>query len=69
MVFKFINVGLTLSLCQIQVGTKVAAASRKTNTTTHEVLGVLTKGDTQVVSFLCYICCIYTLLVMVKFGD
>lgn len=35
-----------------QVGTKVAAASRKTNTTTHEVLGVLTKGDTQVVSFL-----------------
>lgn len=52
MVFKFINVGLTLSFCQIQVGTKVAAASRKTNTTTHEVLGVLTKGDTQVVSFL-----------------
>ncbi|RZC03362.1 GTP-binding protein ERG [Glycine soja] len=30
------------------VGTKVAAVSRKTNTTTHEVVGVLTKGDTQI---------------------
>ena len=39
------------NLAYVQVGTKVAAASRKTNTTTHEVLGVLTKGDTQVVSF------------------
>jgi hypothetical protein len=28
----------------------VAAVSRKTNTTTHEVVGVLTKGDTQIVS-------------------
>ena len=43
-----------------QVGTKVAAASRKTNTTTHEVLGVLTKGDTQVVSFLLLTLRIYT---------
>lgn len=33
----------------LQVGTKVAAVSRKTNTTTHEVLGVLTKGNTQIV--------------------
>lgn len=33
----------------LQVGTKVAAVSRKTNTTTHEVLGVMTKGNTQVV--------------------
>lgn len=41
-----------MSLLNVQVGTKVAAASRKTNTTTHEVLGVLTKGDTQVVSSL-----------------
>ena len=35
----------------IQVGTKVAAVSRKTNTTTHEVLGVITKGNTQIVSY------------------
>jgi hypothetical protein len=27
----------------------VAAVSRKTNTTTHEILGVLTKGNTQIV--------------------
>lgn len=33
----------------IQVGTKVSAVSRKTNTTTHEILGVLTKGNTQIV--------------------
>lgn len=26
--------------------------SRKTNTTTHEVLGVMTKGDTQIVCIL-----------------
>lgn len=32
-----------------QVGTKVAAVSRKTNTTTHEVLGVMTKEETQIV--------------------
>ncbi|GAU20422.1 hypothetical protein TSUD_12410 [Trifolium subterraneum] len=34
-----------------EVGTKVAAVSRKTNTTTHEVVGVLTKGDTQICFF------------------
>nr|O82626.1 RecName: Full=GTP-binding protein ERG [Antirrhinum majus]CAA76925.1 ERG protein [Antirrhinum majus] len=33
------------------VGTKVSAVSRKTNTTTHEVLGVLTKRDTQICFF------------------
>ena len=33
----------------LQVGTKVAAVSRKINTTTHEVLGLMTKGDTQIV--------------------
>ncbi|KAG4215587.1 hypothetical protein ERO13_A01G185820v2 [Gossypium hirsutum] len=33
------------------VGTKVAAVSRKTNTTTHEVLGVMTKRDTQICFF------------------
>ncbi|KAL0352652.1 UNVERIFIED_CONTAM: GTP-binding protein ERG, partial [Sesamum angustifolium] len=33
------------------VGTKVSAVSRKINTTTHEVLGVLTKGDTQICFF------------------
>ncbi|KAJ0750572.1 putative GTP binding domain, P-loop containing nucleoside triphosphate hydrolase [Helianthus annuus] len=35
----------------IIVGTKVAAVSRKTNTTTHEVLGVMTKGKTQICFF------------------
>ncbi|MED6130584.1 hypothetical protein PIB30_002179 [Stylosanthes scabra] len=35
-----------------EVGTKVAAVSRKTNTTTHEVAGVLIRGDTQIVSSL-----------------
>ncbi|KAJ0747479.1 putative GTP binding domain, P-loop containing nucleoside triphosphate hydrolase [Helianthus annuus] len=35
----------------ILVGTKVAAVSRKTNTTTHEVLGVMTKGKTQICFF------------------
>lgn len=35
----------------IQVGAKVAAVSRKTNTTTHEVLGVITKANTQIVSY------------------
>ncbi|KAE8724802.1 GTP-binding protein ERG [Hibiscus syriacus] len=35
----------------LEVGTKVAAVSRKTNTTTHEVLGVMTKGDTQICFF------------------
>ncbi|RVX02631.1 GTP-binding protein ERG [Vitis vinifera] len=37
------------SLTNHVVGTKVAAVSRKTNTTTHEVLGVMTKGNTQIV--------------------
>ncbi|KAL6843162.1 hypothetical protein ACP4OV_026875 [Aristida adscensionis] len=36
------------SLTNTMVGTKVAAVSRKTNTTTHEILGVLTKGNTQI---------------------
>ncbi|KAF4391418.1 hypothetical protein F8388_008029 [Cannabis sativa] len=39
------------SLTNYMVGTKVAAVSRKTHTTTHEVLGVLTKGDTQICFF------------------
>ncbi|XP_078433327.1 GTP-binding family protein isoform X1 [Wolffia australiana] len=37
------------SLTNFMVGTKVSAVSRKTNTTTHEVLGVMTKGNTQIV--------------------
>ncbi|GAU20423.1 hypothetical protein TSUD_12420 [Trifolium subterraneum] len=39
------------ALTNKMVGTKVAAVSRKTNTTTHEVVGVLTKGDTQICFF------------------
>ncbi|XP_073100838.1 GTP-binding protein ERG [Elaeis guineensis] len=39
------------SLTNFMVGTKVAAVSRKTNTTTHEVLGVMTKGNTQICFF------------------
>ncbi|XAR64876.1 hypothetical protein NMG60_11008759 [Bertholletia excelsa] len=39
------------ALTNYMVGTKVAAVSRKTNTTTHEVLGVLTNGDTQICFF------------------
>ncbi|KAK8522416.1 hypothetical protein V6N12_056124 [Hibiscus sabdariffa] len=39
------------ALTNFMVGTKVAAVSRKTNTTTHEVLGVMTKGDTQICFF------------------
>ncbi|CAL8149663.1 unnamed protein product [Prunus armeniaca] len=39
------------ALTNYMVGTKVAAVSRKTNTTTHEVLGVMTKGDTQICFF------------------
>uniref|UniRef100_A0A804PZG0 Protease Do-like 9 n=1 Tax=Zea mays TaxID=4577 RepID=A0A804PZG0_MAIZE len=38
-------------LLGLQVGTKVAAVSLKTNTTTHEILGVLTKGNTQICFF------------------
>ncbi|XP_042444211.1 GTP-binding protein ERG-like [Zingiber officinale] len=39
------------SLTNFMVGTKVAAVSRKTNTTTHEILGVMTKGNTQICLF------------------
>ncbi|XP_062192857.1 GTP-binding protein ERG-like [Phragmites australis] len=39
------------SLTNTMVGTKVAAVSRKTNTTTHEILGVLTKGNKQICFF------------------
>ncbi|CAH9077258.1 unnamed protein product [Cuscuta epithymum] len=39
------------SLTNSIVGTKVAAVSRKINTTTHEVLGVMTEGDTQICFF------------------
>ncbi|KAL8508654.1 hypothetical protein ACS0TY_019050 [Phlomoides rotata] len=39
------------SLTNFMVGSKVSAVSRKTNTTTNEVLGVLTKGDTQICFF------------------
>ncbi|XXG69052.1 hypothetical protein AAC387_Pa06g2011 [Persea americana] len=39
------------SLTNYMVGTKVAAVSRKTNTTLHEVLGVMTKGNTQICFF------------------
>ncbi|KZV46344.1 DNA polymerase eta [Dorcoceras hygrometricum] len=39
------------ALTNFMVGTKVSAVSRKTNTTTHEVLGVLTKRDTQICFF------------------
>ncbi|KAF5192704.1 Gtpase era [Thalictrum thalictroides] len=38
-------------LTNYMVGTKVAAVSRKTNTTTHEVLGVVTEGNTQICLF------------------
>lgn len=44
------NAGKSL-LTNTMVGTKVAAVSRKTNTTTHEILGVLTKGNTQICFF------------------
>ncbi|EPS72273.1 hypothetical protein M569_02487, partial [Genlisea aurea] len=39
------------SLTNFMVGSKVSAVSRKINTTTNEILGVLTKGDTQVCLF------------------
>ncbi|XP_030550681.2 GTP-binding protein ERG [Rhodamnia argentea] len=39
------------ALTNYMVGTKVSAVSRKTNTTVHEVLGVMTKGDTQICFF------------------
>ncbi|KAL3523146.1 hypothetical protein ACH5RR_015980 [Cinchona calisaya] len=39
------------ALTNYMVGTKVAAVSRKMNTTTHEVLGVMTKGHTQICFF------------------
>lgn len=46
---------LKFSFILTQVGTKVAAVSRKTNTTTHEVLGVMTKGNTQIVCHMSFI--------------
>jgi hypothetical protein len=36
----------------LQVGSKVSAVSRKTNTTHREHMGVCTKGDTQLVNYL-----------------
>ncbi|KAF5738497.1 GTP-binding protein ERG [Tripterygium wilfordii] len=39
------------ALTNYMAGTKVSAVSRKTNTTTHEVLGVMTNGDTQICFF------------------
>ncbi|KAF3441116.1 hypothetical protein FNV43_RR15027 [Rhamnella rubrinervis] len=39
------------ALTNYMVGTKVAAVSRKTNTTLHEVLGVMTKENTQICFF------------------
>lgn len=39
------------ALTNFVVGTKVAAVSRKMNTTTHEVLGIMTKGCTQICFF------------------
>ncbi|KAJ4975076.1 hypothetical protein NE237_000182 [Protea cynaroides] len=39
------------ALTNFMVGTKVAAVSRKTNTTIQEVLGVMTKGVTQICFF------------------
>ncbi|XP_042498205.1 GTP-binding protein ERG [Macadamia integrifolia] len=39
------------ALTNFMVGTKVSAVSRKTNTTIHEVLGVMTKGNTQICFF------------------
>ncbi|XP_047958068.1 GTP-binding protein ERG-like isoform X1 [Salvia hispanica] len=39
------------ALTNYMVGTKVSAVSRKVHTTTHEVLGVMTKGDTQICFF------------------
>ncbi|KAI3960532.1 hypothetical protein MKW98_022005 [Papaver atlanticum] len=39
------------SLTNFMVGSKVAAVSRKTNTTTHKVLGVMTNGNTQMCFF------------------
>ncbi|XP_050371663.1 GTP-binding protein ERG [Argentina anserina] len=55
---KSVNVGIIgapnagkSALTNYMVGTKVSAVSRKTNTTTHEVLGVITEGDTQICFF------------------
>ncbi|XP_028787103.1 GTP-binding protein ERG-like [Neltuma alba] len=39
------------ALTNYMAGTKVAAVSRKTNTTTHEVVGAMTKGETQICFF------------------
>lgn len=60
-IFLFFTIGIYLNNLSrsvislvhlVQVGTKVAAVSRKTNTTTHEVLGVMTKENTQIVCIL-----------------
>ncbi|KMZ59349.1 GTP-binding protein ERG [Zostera marina] len=55
---KSLNVGIVgapnagkSSLTNYLVGTKVAGVSRKTNTTNQEVLGILTKGNTQICIF------------------
>lgn len=39
----------------LQVGSKVSAVSRKTNTTHKEHMGILTKGDSQLVLFLLHL--------------
>ncbi|XP_065850080.1 GTP-binding protein ERG [Euphorbia lathyris] len=39
------------ALTNYMVGTKVSAVSRKTNTTNHEILGVMTEADTQICFF------------------
>ncbi|KAK1281136.1 GTP-binding protein ERG [Acorus gramineus] len=39
------------ALMNFMVGTKISAVSRKSNTTTHEMLGVMTKGNTQICFF------------------
>ncbi|KAH7295721.1 hypothetical protein KP509_27G062200 [Ceratopteris richardii] len=45
-----VNAGKS-SLTNFMVGTKVAAVSRKRNTTISEILGVVTKGKTQIVLY------------------
>ncbi|WCJ42277.1 GTPase Era [Euphorbia peplus] len=39
------------ALTNYMVGTKVSAVSRKTNTTNHEILGVMTEAETQICFF------------------
>lgn len=45
---------LKFSAANLKVGEKVTIVSRKTHTTRREILGVSTRGDTQLVSFLAY---------------